>query len=389
VGLFGGAVWHTPLDGLSLSVEYDSDTFVQERAAGNLLPKSQVNYGLSYDLTDQMQTSLSWLYGTTLGGGFSLRLDPVHPQYPQKVEPPPPPVTVRSDEERLQALAALLESRDPRNVRRARLLESRNASRNDFVDALWKIGGDYTDIQVQKSTLDLTVTGTISSARCAATARLMQGVATSITRIELHDAGGRRKLACTVPRTVEGPLISAAFMTSGDLGKLPAMPVLTIDASAVAPAVNRAAIERNIRTALTAQNIFIDAVSLGYSEVLLYYRNVHYLAETDAIDRIVRVLTKEAPPQVERFRLIAVQSGVPQQEFDVLRSPVERSYQQEDGTIFDRSVRIRLPTMNQPVLAAASPVNELSREITTGMSAPPMGSTIMAPSARDPASRMK
>ena len=356
VGLFGGAVWHTPLDGLSLSVEYDSDTFVQERAAGNLLPKSQVNYGLSYDLTDQMQTSLSWLYGTTLGGGFSLRLDPVHPQYPQKVEPPPPPVTVRSDEERLQALAALLESRDPRNVRRARLLESRNASRNDFVDALWKMGGDYTDIQVQKSTLDLTVTGTISSARCAATARLMQGVATSITRIELHDAGGRRKLACTVPRTVEGPLISAAFMTSGDLGKLPAMPVLTIDASAVAPAVNRAAIERNIRTALTAQNIFIDAVSLGDSEVLLYYRNVHYLAETDAIDRIVRVLTKEAPPQVERFRLIAVQSGVPQQEFDVLRSPVERSYQQEDGTIFDRSVRIRLPTMNQPVLAAATDI---------------------------------
>jgi hypothetical protein len=51
-----------------------------------------------------------------------------------------------------------------------------------------------------------------------------------------------------------------------------------------------------------------------------------------------------------------VQSGVPQQEFDVLRGPVERSYQQEDGTIFDHSVRIRPPAMDQPVLAAATDI---------------------------------
>lgn len=356
VGLFGGAVWHTPLDGLSLSVEYDSDTYLAEKASGNLSPRSQVNYGLSYDVSDQAQAGLYWLYGTTLGGSFSLRLDPVHPQYPQKIEPPPPEVTVRSDEERQQALAALLESRDPRNARQARLLQSRNAVRNDFVDALWRMGGDYTDIQVQKSTLDLTVTGAISSTRCAATARLMQGVATSITRVRLHDATERRGLACNVPRTVEGPLISAAFLSAGEIAKMPAMPVLTIDASAPSTAPDRAQIERNIRKAVAAQNLFVDALSVGDSEVLIYYRNTHYLAETDAIDRIVRVLTKEAPAQIERFRLIAVQGGVPQQEFDVLRSPVERSFQQEDGTIFDHSVRIRPPAMDQPVLAAATDI---------------------------------
>src|SRR5205085_3988344 len=100
---------------------------------------------------------------------------------------------------------------------------------------------------------------------------------------------------------------------------------LTIDASAVGAPVNRAETERRIRTALTAQSLFVDALSLGNSELLLYYRNFHYRAETDAIDRIVRVLSKEAPPQIERFRLIAVQAGVPQQEFDILRSPLERS----------------------------------------------------------------
>ncbi|HWU55227.1 MAG TPA: YjbH domain-containing protein, partial [Rhizomicrobium sp.] len=356
VGLFGGAVWHTPLDGLSLSVEYDSDTYALEKAAGNLSPRSQINYGLNYDVSDHFKAGLYWLYGTTLGGSFSLRLDPVHPQYPQKIEPPPPEVVVRSDEERQRALAALLQSRDPRNMRQARMLESRNAVRNDFVDALWQMGGDFVDIQVQKSALDLTVTGTISSTRCAATARLMQGVATSITRVRLHDVGGRHSLACNVPRTVEAPLISAAFLSAGDIAKLPAMPVLTIDASAVGPVQNRTQIERNIRAAITAQSLFVDALSLGDSEVLLYYRNGHYFAEIDAIDRIVRVLTKEAPPQIERFRLIAVQNGVPQQEFDVLRSPVERSFQQEDGTVFDHSVKIRPPAMDQPVLAAATDV---------------------------------
>ena len=94
--MFGGAVWHTPLDGLSLMVEYDSDSYAQEKAAGNFTPRSQVNYGLTYDVSDQARLGLDWLYGATLGGNFSLRLDPVHPQYPQKIEPPPPPVTVRT-----------------------------------------------------------------------------------------------------------------------------------------------------------------------------------------------------------------------------------------------------------------------------------------------------
>ncbi|HET7086138.1 MAG TPA: YjbH domain-containing protein [Rhizomicrobium sp.] len=364
VGLFGGAVWHTPLDGLSLMVEYDSDTYMQERAADNLNPRSQVNYGLSYNLTDQTILGLDWLYGTTLGGSFSLRLDPVHPQYPQKIEPPPPAVTVRSGEQQQQALAALLEMRDPGNVRRIRLFESRNADRNDFVDALWRQGGaqggsqgsDVADIQVRQSVLELTVTGPVSSTRCVAVARLMQGVAMGVSRVKLKDSDGRHSLVCAVPRTVEAAPASAVFLAAGGLENI-AMPVaeiLTIDASAVTPGPSRAQAEHAIRAAIAAQSISVEALSLGPGELTLYYRNLHYQAETDAIDRIVRVLTKEAPPDIEKFRLIPVETSVPLQEFDVLRAPVERSYQQESETIFDHSVSIRPPAMNQPVMMAAS-----------------------------------
>jgi hypothetical protein len=355
VGLFGGAVWHTPLDGLSAMIEYDSDNYALERTNGNFTPRSQVNYGITYDLSDATQVNLDWLYGTSLGGGFSLRLDPVHQQYPQKIEAPPPPVKVRTNEQRQQALAALEDLRDPHNIERATVQQSRSADRNGFVDALWQQGGDYSDIQLNQNTLDLTVTGAVSNARCAATARLMQGITVQIERISLRDTEGHRSVSCVVPRTTTSGAISAALLTTGDLEKLttPAVHIETIDASDVPIAPDRARIERTIKAAITAQHLYVEAVSLGQGELVLYYSNNHYFAETDAIDRIVRVLSKEAPPEIEKFRLISVLAAMPVREFDVLRAPVERSYEQEEGNIFDHSVSVVPPSMQQPVLAAA------------------------------------
>jgi hypothetical protein len=354
VGVFGGAVWHTPLDGLSLIAEYDSDNYNQEKNAGNFSPKNQVNFGLGYDVSEQASVGLYWLYGTTLGGSFSMRLDPVHPQYPQKIDLPPPPVTERSPLQQRQALAALLGQRDPANGVQARLLDTRNADRNDFVDALWQQGSDYADIQVRQNMLDLTVTGAVSSTRCAAAANLMQGVATHIGRVRLHDPEGKRSISCVVPRSVEGAFASAAFLFPVDL-KVLALPVVhTIDATDVMAQPDHKQAMRNIRKTLAEQRLVVEALSLGDGELILYYRNSHYFAETDAIDRMVRVLTKEAPPQIEKFRLIAVYGGIPQQEFDVLRGPVERSASQNEGDIFDHSVSLALPPMDNPVLMAAA-----------------------------------
>lgn len=356
VGLFGGAVWHTPLDGLSLMVEYDSDTYAEEKASRSFTPRSQINYGLLYDISEQTQAGLYWLYGTSFGGSLSLHLDPTRPQYPQKIEPPPPPMTVRTDEQRQQALAALLGTRDPRNAQKAKLFESRNADRNAFVDSLWRQGDDYADIQVRQSRLELTVTGAISSTRCAAIARLMQGISTNVATVRLHNAADRRVTACDVPRTVESTPLSVAVLNSSDFEALatPVVRVQTIDASAVTLRPNAAQTERAIRTALAAQSLYVDALSFGDGELILYYRNSHYFAEIDAVDRITRVLSKEAPPEIEKFRIIAVQAGLPMQEFNVLRGPAERSWEHEDGRIFNSSVSIAPPAMNQPVLAAAA-----------------------------------
>ena len=71
VGVFGGVVWHTPLDGLSLLAEYDSDNYSQEKARGNFSPRNQFNFGVNYDVTDSFKLGLGYLYGRTMSGTCS------------------------------------------------------------------------------------------------------------------------------------------------------------------------------------------------------------------------------------------------------------------------------------------------------------------------------
>jgi hypothetical protein len=352
VGLFGGAVWHTPLDGLSAIVEYDSDTYALEKANGNLSPRSQVNYGLSYDLSEQTSLGLDWLYGTTLAGSLSFKFDPTRPQFPQKLDPPPPPVALRTDAQQQRALASLLAERDPDNAERALLRQNQSAERHAFVDALWRQDDDYADTQLRGDTLILAVTGPISSTRCAAVAHLAQSLNLSIARVRLRDASGRRAVACPLPRPAEPRLASAAFLNPADLPVLTLPALQTIDATDVEAPTDRAKAERAIRDDVKAQNLIVVALALGRSELSLYYRNSHYYAETDAIDRLVRVLTRDAPPEIEKFRLITMQASRATREFDILRGPVERTYAQTDGSIFDTGVTARYPALNNPVLSA-------------------------------------
>lgn len=356
VGLFGGATWHTPIDGLSLTAEYSSNTYQRERLAGNLVPKSQGNYGITYDLGEATSISLDWLYGTTLGGSVFFATDPIHSQFPQKIGPPPPPFNVRDDEERQRAIAGLRDNRTAGQILSAKM---RATDRNKFIDALWRQSDDYTDVQVRRQTLELTVTGPISNARCMGVATLLQGVHAEINDIQFHSSRTDRTVSCPVAHTVESLPISAALLSQEgfDTASINPIAIQTIDASDVTANANRDSVEDKIRKAITAQSIFVEALSLRQSELILYYNNGHYFAETDAIDRIVRVLSKEAPPEIEKFRLIAVHGGVPVQEFDILRSPIERNYQQEDGTIFDHSIEIVAPSLSQPALSDAAEEN--------------------------------
>ncbi len=76
-----------------------------------------------------------------------------------------------------------------------------------------------------------------------------------------------------------------------------------------------------------AQSLGIEAVDLKKDYVAVYYNNTHYIRETDAIQRMLRVLTT-LPPSVEHFYLTSVVGGLPSTEVQLTRSAYERAVQQ-------------------------------------------------------------
>ena len=223
---FGGLVYNTPIDGLSLITEYSSDGYRLEASRGSFVPKSQVNYGASYQLTDNIAFGLDWIYGTSISGNFSLRLDPTRPEYPTKIDIPPPPGAVRTTQEQQAALNALLQR--PGGASALTLAHMQN--KNDFVDALWRQGASITDISVRGETIAITVASRPSDILCRRLA-VLASASDDVRILAISGAGGQH-VRCIVPHMVRA---DPAIFISGDPIRIidADLPLQTIDASSV------------------------------------------------------------------------------------------------------------------------------------------------------------
>lgn len=346
VGIFGGTVWHTPIDRLSLIAEYSSDRYTLESTNGAFRPRNQLNFGAEYQVTDYMTLGLNWLYGSTIGGRVSFQLDPTQPQYSAKLNPPPIEVKTRPAEDQQRALLALLSQKKTKNTPRRR----KSADTAKFVDALWQM--DFDVMGVEGNTLVLTSNGDIGQ-RCIIAAQLAQSFDQNIRNIVIK-GNSRKASQCTTA----GALSAAYQVSLADNRDL--IPISTPERENLTRVINAAAngtqaALSTIRTDARKQKIAIEALSITEGDAIIYYTNSHYFSEADALDRLVRILMQDAPAEIERFRLIAVVHGVPQQEFDILRGPEERKYAQtEKLNLFDdTSTTVTPPSMQNPVLAEA------------------------------------
>jgi hypothetical protein len=347
-GLFGGVVWHTPIERLSLIAEYSSDRYDLEAERGNFKPRNQMNYGLSYQVADGVTLGLDWLYGRSIGGNISFQLDPTRPQYPAKLDTPPPPVAVRKLEEQQLALQTMLQSQ------RGTTSSKRSSSgRTAFVDALWRVNG-LKSAQLNGRALILAATGD-ASRPCIVAAQLAQAYSGDIGSVIVRNDRGNAVQCVTDGAT------APAYQNIAFEDPYAALPVNAPDI-AIATVID--AIEPDSKKAIAAirnearrQRIAIEAIALTESVAIVYYNNPRYFSEVDALDRLTRILMKETPPLIEKFRLIAVVNGVPQQEFDILRGPEERKFTQiEKLDLFGdtASATILPPPLQNSVLAEAN-----------------------------------
>ncbi len=348
VGLFGGATWATPVDGLSLVAEYSSDRYTAETQRGSFRPHNQFNIGASYQFAPTVNFGLNWLYGRALGASLSFQLDPVHDPYPQRLGPTPPEVRIRTAEEQQAALEALMGAH---GTMLASVRSQAAASNAQLVDGLWSLK-NLNDITLNGHVIALSFSGGDPDVICRSVAQLIARHDSTITSVKITRASTSRQC-----RVAAAPplLVNANF--SRDMGavaltNLIAAPTL-IHADGRTAAGDAAAI-RKIRADSAKQQIDIQAVALTDSVATVYYSNSHYFSEADAVERLTDVLTQDAPVEIEKFQLIATYAGQPTRQFTILRAPLERDLSQTGAFNFGANVKMEPAPMENPVLAAAT-----------------------------------
>ncbi|MGH6875904.1 MAG: YjbH domain-containing protein [Rhizomicrobium sp.] len=100
--LFGGVAWQTPVPGLTLLAEYSSDTYRIESQQHVFRPATQVNVGVSYQVTPSMQVGAAFMYGRTPMVRLAATLDPIHEPFDRRTGINPVAPVIRSDDQMLR-----------------------------------------------------------------------------------------------------------------------------------------------------------------------------------------------------------------------------------------------------------------------------------------------
>ena len=294
MGVFGGVVWHTPIENLNLTLEYGSDRYQRERSFGGFKGKSPLNLGLTYAPTSGVTISAGWFYGYSYGAVLTFSTDPTLASQSTKVGTSPLPVSIRTDAERVSAVSEFVSHRDAveRGDDRVRISGGGTIENAEIIDRTLLV-----DVHVQGR----------ARQDCSAYGRAAKAYGARIDNIavtDLDDSKGR-VVFCAVPKS---KIVEASYKTEDDA---------PFDASAA---------EAQIRADAKAQGIRVEALTVGPQELMIYYSNHRYEFEAEAIGRLVRVLMADAPASVEAFHLVPVVSGEPTQDILLLRAPLERMF---------------------------------------------------------------
>jgi exopolysaccharide biosynthesis protein YbjH len=328
MGLFGGVVWHTPIENLSLLAEYSSDKYVDEVQGGHFKVHSQVNYGASYHLLDIADISAGYMYGTTYGVSVSFRVDPTTPMSPQRFGPDIPQPSIRPAQAQMDALAALVARDKPRQT--AMVTQPwvqlpqpvPDTQTLTLESALMSEERGVRGVDVMNGTLVVDAHLTTATARqCDRYATVVSSLAPKLKTIalsDLNDPSGKVTV-CAIPHNAETLAEAEADGSTS-----------TDDASTVPPEMTPSMItdpveaSRKIHEDLKAQSIGVEALKIEPTMLWLYFTNRKYHEEAEAVGRIARVLMADAPPGVEIFHVVSVRPSDDLREFTIVRSALER-----------------------------------------------------------------
>jgi hypothetical protein len=333
--LFGGINWQTPIDDLSLMVEYSSDRYLRERRNTHFFTRMPVNVAASYRVFDNVTLTGGYLYGTTWGGVVTFHFDPTQPFYTQRVGAAPMPPALRSPEQRQSALDELNKKNQVTPLNSGGLSLNMGTDPANLKQILEAAPSSAArDYEVDGRTLAINVDGPADmQAQCRIFAQIAAASIPGIDTVAITDLSGHdgNVALCSVAHENQIAALTLTSMPGNDAVGAGAAdansgaPMLDVQTLQFRPTVTdpRQA-ERRIRSDADSQNLEIDAVSVGGNTALVYFSNTKYYFESEAIGRIVRILLSDTPADVEIFRIISIYHGVPMRETQLLRSDLER-----------------------------------------------------------------
>ena len=348
VGVFGGVVWKTPIRHLSLTAEYSSDRYKLESFYGAFVPKYQVNFGAQYQVNSSLQIGAEWLYGESAGLTLTFTGNPTEPNFTSTLAPHPIPRSIRTPEQQVAAIKELMAPLTARE-QNLRLGAKYRATRlKSFATAIYGARDHVQAVSIHGTTLVIAMSGPITNSRCLHYGRYAAGRLSNIDLVIIRSSNGK-VLRCSIASKQ-----TYHFLTSFRTKIAPVSVTDSARASPKPPDASNKRINAAIREDATRQLLFVDAVGIRNGVATVYYENGAYESAADAAGRIIRVLMKDTPTNVEEFHIISMVDGLPAQEYDVLRSPMERVLEQDGGAAeINQAVHLRHPPMHPPFLDVA------------------------------------
>jgi len=371
MGVFGGVTWHTPIDNVDIMAEYSSDKYTREGQSHVFVVHSPLNVGIAWRPLSNLTVTGGYLYGTSWGATVSLSLDPTRESVGQRMGTPPIPPQTRSDEQQRAAVTGFVkQERSEISIAQGGPWVGHGASGPDakttLVSQVNNSSAAIRDSEIDGRTLVIDIRSPKISAedckRYATMAASSPAPVDSIAMLDL-DRGKGAPVMCQVdrpqlPRTVYARLEamdamdSFAEQQSGNVNG--GGTLLTPAAPPPVDVFDKQTVEAKLRTAAAAQGLRVEGVGMSEHAIIVYFSNTKYYDEAEALGRLARVVLATTPPSIESLKFVSVVSGIPQQQVDILRAPLERMYVQGANPMeISQAISFHSPSLNHPILDAA------------------------------------
>lgn len=310
--LFGGIEYLTPIKGLKAIIEYSGDEYKPERARQLTEVDSPINLGLTYKPNDWLEGGLSYINGNQVSLRMTIRTNPGRKTKYPRIDRPRLPYKMR---ETTSAPNAVLQ-----RMPNSRLVPAPNGNELVLQESVEKPVFSLKDNYLHAS--------------------FQADLNTPVKRIDYTQIGDYRnnnnELQSYTDVINEGDKSSqVAIFAQNTYQSLPGTPSrIATKASLATPldASQEERIRKHISKLAGQQQIGIEAIILNGAEVSVYFKNAKYSRDSEAIGRLMPILTLSLPDNIEIFHLIPVAHGVSLASVTINRSALERTLLQNGSS---------------------------------------------------------